>query len=200
MATTTTTTLPLPGFLVPPPSDHPYPSVAVHQDASVDPCSIHVSLFVKVQNPAQIKNTIIKSPDTIPQCSMLDARKVLDPSLIQLAAQKAILARVQGKMKTKSIYSELLFNFTPGTSITESLKFFGVSDKTNAIFVVFIGEPSAEGLAKIQSLVQGELVPLSRHAELVDLQAVEKIYKLGSSNAAERLSLVTSSMALKGYQ
>ncbi|KAJ3291756.1 hypothetical protein HK104_005824 [Borealophlyctis nickersoniae] len=89
-----------------------------------------------------------------------------------------------------------------GGQISDSIKQFGVSDKTTSILVVMLGEPpSDEDKQNIAALIQGEQVGLDALPELTDLGRVSKIYKAGSpsSDRGELLALVVGAMALKGH-
>lgn len=106
-----------------------------------------------------------------------------------VAAHKSLYNSNYHKMKTKSIFTELLYNLYPSRSIREALKNFGTQDDgTTAIFVVFSGGDgkSSNGL---ENRVQGRAMPMDRIAELRDVAAIKKLYKIPNEISDEEIIL-----------
>ena len=94
-------------------------------------------------------------------------------------------------MKTRSPYTELLFNLSPSTNVTESLKTFGVNEQsTTAIAVRFI-----QGTDKDSSTFPDELknslnclvvdFSVDSLVKESDLAAIKQIYKISDENRLE---------------
>merc|ERR1712098_66859 len=64
-------------------------------------------------------------------------RSCLAPStlVVATAANKACLAKSRGNMKTRSVNTEILFNLSSSSNITDSLNKFGAGDAATEIFV-----------------------------------------------------------------
>ncbi|KAJ3188559.1 hypothetical protein HK101_009066 [Irineochytrium annulatum] len=142
---------------------------------------IHLLLFKDVQNAAEVKQQIIKSAtagdDDVPECVMLNAASILDLFQIQVACTKALLAQHQSSMKTKTLYSEILFNLSPNNNISESLKWFGLGSGVKAVLVGFVGKepPPEDAVRRVKDLIKGDLVPLETLPSLRDMKLIKKV-------------------------
>ena len=84
-------------------------------------------------------------------------------------------------MKLRSPYTELLFNLSPSSNVTESLKTFGVAeDCTSAIAVRIVPDTCNDSAAFENDLKTGldcETVEFTRLTEKCDLAAIKQLYK-----------------------
>lgn len=153
-------------------------------------------LYEDISNMKEIKDQVMKG-------SLKAA--VVNPVLIYhidqliFAAHKCIYSHNNVQLKTKSIYTELLYDLFPTRSIRDALKNFGTQDDaTAAIFVVFRSE-NQKLKNGLESQVVGNLVSLDRIAELRDVAAIRKLYKIPSEVAGEEtvLNSILTKMAAK---
>ncbi|KXS12041.1 CGI-121-domain-containing protein [Gonapodya prolifera JEL478] len=102
----------------------------------------HVWLFGNVAHQKTIRQAIIKGKttdgQTVPESAIVDARMIVDVSQLLLAATRALLNQRHGKLKTRTVYSEIIFNLSPGTNISESLRTFGVRDDSTALLALVL--------------------------------------------------------------
>ncbi|KAJ3047142.1 hypothetical protein HK097_000203 [Rhizophlyctis rosea] len=191
----------LPALFNPPPADSPVAKVPLSNPSP----PIHLSLFRNVTNTSEIRKRIISGDKTVPECALINAATILEVFQIQMACTKALLLQQQNAMRTRSLYSEILFNLSPSSNINDSLKQFGVSDSSTSLLVVMLGpEPSNEVKSRVSSLIAGEQVGLEVLPTLTDLPLVSKIYKAangpkGSLERGQLLAIVVGAMALKGH-
>ena len=116
---------------------------------------------------------------------------------VQTAIYQAILAHVQGTLRTKTVHSEVLWALSPGHNvrlvivtglpgrpylasfqISEAIKRFGVSDTTQVLLVIRVSPPSFtsnEFNTKAGLVVKGDLVPLSSLEQYTDWKLVQKV-------------------------
>ena len=86
-------------------------------------------------------------------------------------------------MKLRSPFTELLFNLSPSTNVTESLKTFGVAeDCTSAIAIRIVNETSSDPCAFETDLKTGLICEISHFTtdnltKLCDWAAVKQLYK-----------------------
>ncbi|KAI8851839.1 kinase binding protein CGI-121-domain-containing protein [Chytridium lagenaria] len=135
------------------------------------------------------------------------------------AATRAYLSRHQSLMRTKSLYSEILFNLSPNNNISEAMKWFGLGKGVTDVLLLFDRDefPAEEKLGKLLTTIKCSPVPITELESVSDWDMVKKIFKIttppGKTTEANKQnkpstadlekewlqSIVISSMALKGY-
>ena len=79
------------------------------------------------------------------------------------AANKALIAESRGKLTTKTLHSECVFNLSGSKHISQSLSKWGVSDTATSVLVAcFDATPAQVGTARKESSGSGSLFLYSR--------------------------------------
>ncbi|EIN04383.1 CGI-121-domain-containing protein [Punctularia strigosozonata HHB-11173 SS5] len=183
--------------------------------------TVHVALFVDVRNAAEVRARIVKAAGMVGaegdeereavNFAFVDARLITSVLHLRTAIYQAVLAELQGALRTKTVHSEILWILNPSNNITEAIRRYGVGDDSRALLVVRVAaaELSAPDVeAKMRAVVQGDLVSLDRLQEITDWAAVKKYHKMGADpavkkaadSAAERAvvdNIATTSVAMK---
>ncbi|RDX44704.1 CGI-121-domain-containing protein [Lentinus brumalis] len=182
--------------------------------------NVHVALFTDVTNSAEIRSRIVRAaqlegPDGETEreavsFAFLDARLICSLLHLQTAVYQAILAQVQGTIRTKTVHSEILWALNPTNNISEAIRRYGVADTTAALIVVRICSPELENVEQLmRTVVSGKLSPLDGLADITDWSSVKKYYKLNGEPALKAVAkdpareralveeIVTSSVAMK---
>ncbi|KAL5508606.1 hypothetical protein ACEPAH_6225 [Sanghuangporus vaninii] len=184
--------------------------------------SVHIALFTTVKNAAELRSRIVKAtsmegPEGEAErqalnFAFIEAKLVTSRLHLQTAVYQSMLADAQNALKTKTVHSEIIWSLNPTNNITEALRRFGVSDNSNSLLVVRVGQqavPASEVESQMNSVVEGDLVPIETLSDVTDWDAVKKYYKLNGESAIAALEkdrskqnavvdeLVTSFVAMK---
>lgn len=120
----------------------------------------HLVIYAELKNAAAIQenftsNIAITSSQQDQRMVVVDLSLVVSEFHLQLAIYKATLNESQGRMKTKSITTEVLYQLSPSTKINDAIKQYSIHAGSTAI--AFINIPFAEnvdGSSKV--LLSGE--------------------------------------------
>ncbi|XP_018325500.1 EKC/KEOPS complex subunit TPRKB-like [Agrilus planipennis] len=149
----------------------------------LDPTS-HSVIFIKgfknVKNISELKEKLF---DGSLQCCICKLSLILDPFQIVVAANKAITA---GKLITKSIYTEILYNLSISKNITQSLQKFGIDESVDNIIVAVIAkENDSVNAQQIFKEIIGDEINLSLLKEMANVTDIRKAYKISDSEFQE---------------
>ena len=115
------------------------------------------------------------------------------PLVVATAANKASLAKSRGCMRTRSVNTEILFNLSSSSNITESLQRFGVGDEDKEVLVVGVNNT----LEDVREVVTGEWVGLDRLGSFLDKNALTKLHKLKPEELEDLTGSLCSRIAAK---
>ncbi|KAJ1558135.1 hypothetical protein HK096_003372, partial [Nowakowskiella sp. JEL0078] len=192
----------LPNVFIPPPADGPHPQVDLSEHSLP---KFRVLFYQNVKNASSLRKKIIAQDPEIPDCVMINATMILDFLQIQLACFKSYIAQKNDNLKTRSLLSEILYNLSPSTSISDALRQFGLSDGLKSLIVVLLGSDSENNVthktSQLSKLIEGDISNLNDQPKIVDVPAIVKYFKLDERSITDRehaLSLIVGAMALKG--
>ncbi|RLN87391.1 hypothetical protein BBJ28_00026053 [Nothophytophthora sp. Chile5] len=102
------------------------------------------------------------------------------PFQIHTAASRALLCDASGRLTTRSLHAELVFNLSGSRNVSESFRRFGISDAcTSVVLCVFDADDAT--LKSTETLVEGSLLPFSEvgtHLRPEDVKLIKKYYKI----------------------
>lgn len=101
---------------------------------------ITLNLFSAVKNAADILSNIKDTQDPAFKYCFLDSRRISGVEQILYAILRALRDSEDGHLRTKTIYSEIVYSLSPNRNITEALKKFGVAKDSTALVCVTINE------------------------------------------------------------
>ncbi|KAM7429150.1 hypothetical protein ABFA07_019958 [Porites harrisoni] len=133
-----------------------------------------LALFTDVSNSKELRELIVHGKL---EAALLNASMIFDPFHVVVAGHKALHLFQQGKMKTRTLHSEIIFNLSPSSNINDSFKKFGILDSTKDILVVIITQGNGiEKISELSKQIKGTLVSLSSLAAISDQEKIRKIY------------------------
>ncbi|XP_037551626.1 EKC/KEOPS complex subunit TPRKB [Nematolebias whitei] len=133
-------------------------------------------LFKDVQNAKELRQKAVEGRIN---GALINPTMVLSSFQVLVAANKAVHLQTTGKMKTRTLNSEIIFNLSPTNNISEAFKRFGISDGDDSVLVVLVhkkDEPPS--LSDIAAMVDGLQLPVDDVSSLSDTAKIKKLYKV----------------------
>lgn len=134
-------------------------------------------------------------------CCVVKPTLILDPLQIAVAANKAALSQKFGKLTTKSINSELLYNLSISKNITQSLTKFGIDEDSKNVLVVVFEQGDEKKAEVMKSEIVGDFCDVKEISQLSDIDLISKTYKIkdGELQVSALIDSVTSRIATKDF-
>jgi tRNA threonylcarbamoyladenosine modification (KEOPS) complex Cgi121 subunit len=176
-------------------SNHILPSQKMTYKIELDfDCQKSLSLFLlkDVQNAAEIKEMVLKG--TL-DCCIVKPCLILHPFQIVVASNKAVLSKMQDKMTTRTLSTEILYNLSLSRNITQSLIKFGVGESDKNMLVIIIEESGEDGTDSILSHFKGVVCSIEELPKFSDEVLIKKTYKVKDTELA--VSSLTDSIVTR---
>ncbi|CAG01171.1 unnamed protein product, partial [Tetraodon nigroviridis] len=154
-------------------------------------------LFKDVKNAAELRQNAVSGKIS---AALIKPAMVVNGFQVLVAANRAVSLQKTGKMKTRSLYSEIIFSLSPTNNISEAFKRFGISDGDDSVLVVLVhGGDEPQLLSDIKTMVDGEQVPVEDISLLTDQERIKKLYKVTpqEEKCGTLLDAVVCRMAIK---
>ncbi|XP_059360516.1 EKC/KEOPS complex subunit TPRKB [Carassius carassius] len=154
-------------------------------------------LFKDVKNATELRKMAVNGEI---KGALINPSMVVDSFQILVAANKAVHLHKNGKMKTRSLYSEIIFNLSPTNNISEAFKRFGISDSDSAVHIVLVhNKDETLNINDIILKVDGQQIAVDRVSDLTDVAKIKKLYKVAppEEKCGSLLDAIVCRMATK---
>ncbi|XP_061125179.1 EKC/KEOPS complex subunit TPRKB [Syngnathus typhle] len=154
-------------------------------------------LFKDVQNAAELRQNAV---DGKIKGALIKPTMLVSPFQVLVAANKAVHLHKRNQMKTRGLFSEIIFNLSPTNNISEAFKRFGISDGDGTVLVVLVHTKEESHLVSdMVTKVDGVQIPVEDISSLSDLEKIKKLYKINpeEDKCGTLLDAVVCRMATK---
>jgi len=119
-----------------------------------DGTGVELLFFSDVTNSKEVKDLLLSGEL---ECTVVDSRMVVDVFQVMVAVQMAHHASLTGKLSTKTVHSEVLYNLSAMRSISTAFKTFGFDENLKQMLIICLGAQRTT-LDKIREHVKGSEV------------------------------------------
>lgn len=140
--------------------------------------TLSLALFIDVANSKELLD-LMQAGTLEPEVALLNASLVPDVFPLLVAAHKTLIAKSRDSLTTRTLHSELVYNYSGSKHISESLKRCGISDNTTYILAARFSA-STDEMAAIKGLIKGTEVELDELEGRADHTLIHKHYKLSA--------------------
>ncbi|XP_073007311.1 uncharacterized protein [Typha latifolia] len=144
--------------------------------------TLSLALFTDVTNSRELLESM-QSGRMEPEVALLNSLLIPDVFPILAAAHKALLSKLRESLTTRTLHSELVYNYAGSKHITESLKRCGISDDTTYILVARF-DASHDEMKKVSKLINGKEIDLVELERRANKAQILKHYKISSEELA----------------
>ncbi|KAJ0009927.1 hypothetical protein Pint_34415 [Pistacia integerrima] len=120
--------------------------------------TLSVSLFTEVTNTKELLDSM-QAGTLEPEVAFLNALLIPDVFPLLAAAHKTLIAKSQESLTTRTLHSELVYNYSGSKHITESLKRCGISDSSTYVLAARFNA-SPDEMKAVEKLVNGKEIGL----------------------------------------
>ncbi|CAL4977719.1 unnamed protein product [Urochloa decumbens] len=138
--------------------------------------SVSLALYSDVSNSRELLD-LMQSGKLEPEVAFLNASLVPDVFPVLAAAHKALLSKARESLTTRTLHSELVYNYSGSKHITESLKRCGISDDTTYILAARF-DASDEEMKAVDKLISGTEIDLGQLESRANQPQILKHYKI----------------------
>ncbi|KAH7855499.1 hypothetical protein Vadar_025600 [Vaccinium darrowii] len=157
----------------------------------IDGTTLTLALFTDVTNSNELLG-LMQAGTLEPEVAFLNASLIPDIFPVLAAAHKTLLAKSRESLTTRTLHSELVYNYSGSKHITESFKRCGISENSTYVLVARFGSYVDE-MKAIEMLVKGKEIDLEELIGRANQAQIQKHYKipgpeLGISSLADAIT------------
>ncbi|OII74740.1 uncharacterized protein cubi_00293 [Cryptosporidium ubiquitum] len=113
---------------------------------------------------------------------VMNAKMIYSLEHILISVSTCLLKRkFQSKTKTRTFETEVIYNMSPSTNISTSLKTFGITDTTKDVVCLFINIDEHEAIGDFLGLIQGQVDLIDNLPQVHEISEIIKVSIKGNS-------------------
>ncbi|KAJ6927068.1 EKC/KEOPS complex subunit Tprkb [Populus alba x Populus x berolinensis] len=143
--------------------------------------TLSLSLFTDVTNSKELLDSM-QAGKLEPEVAFLNASLIPDVFPLLAAAHKTLIAKSRDSLTTRTLHSELVYNYSGSKHITESLKRCGISDSTTYILAARFNA-SPDEMKAVEKLINGKEIELEELEGRANQAQIQKHYKISGLEA-----------------
>ncbi|KAL5541093.1 hypothetical protein UlMin_043379 [Ulmus minor] len=148
------------------------------QEFEVNGNTLALALFIDVTNSKELLDSM-QAGTLEPEVAFLNASLIPDVFPVLAAAYKTIVAKSRESLTTRTLHSELVYNYAGSKHITESLKRCGISESSTYVLAARFNA-SPDEMKAVEKLVNGKEIDLEELGGRADQAHILKHYKISS--------------------
>ncbi|KAK1414469.1 hypothetical protein QVD17_30213 [Tagetes erecta] len=138
--------------------------------------TLSLALFTDVANSKELLEQM-QAGTLEPEVALLNASLIPDIFPVLAAAHKTLVAKSRDSLTTRTLHSELVYNYSGSKHISESLKRCGISDITTYVLVARFGA-SEDEMTSMKTLIKGKEIDLEELEVRANKPQILKHYKI----------------------
>ncbi|KAK4849497.1 hypothetical protein QYF36_025437 [Acer negundo] len=153
--------------------------------------TLSLALFTDVTNSKELLE-FMQAGTLEPEVAFLNASLIPDVFPLLAAAHKTLVSKSRESLTTRTLHSELVYNYSGSKHITESLKRCGISDSSTYVLAARFNA-SPDEMKAVEKLINGKEIDLEELEGRADKAHIQKHYKitaleLGISSLADAIT------------
>ncbi|KAH0977575.1 hypothetical protein GBA52_027294 [Prunus armeniaca] len=148
---------------------------AIMKAFEVNGNTLFLALFTEVTNSKELLDSM-QSGTLDPEVAFLNASLIPDVFPLLAAAHKTLVAKSRESLTTRTLHSELVYNYSGSKHITESLKRCGISESSTYVLAARFNASSDEIEQKaVEKLINGKEIDLEELGGRADQAQIQKL-------------------------
>ncbi|KAJ7946046.1 EKC/KEOPS complex subunit Tprkb [Quillaja saponaria] len=144
----------------------------------VNGTTISFTLYIDVTNSRELLEAM-QSGTLEPEVAFLNASLIPDIFPVLAAAHKTLVSKSRDSLTTRTLHSELVYNYSGSKHITESLKRCGISDSTTYILAARF-DATPDEMNSVNELINGKEIDLEELEGRANKAQIQKHYKISA--------------------
>ncbi|KAK7252358.1 hypothetical protein RIF29_36244 [Crotalaria pallida] len=146
---------------------------------NINGTTLSLALYTDVTNSKELLESM-QAGTLEPEVAFLNASLIPDIFPVLAAAHKTLVVKSRDSLTTRTLHSELVYNYSGSKHITESLKRCGISDSTTYVLAARF-DATPDVIQGIEKLINGKEIEFEELEGRANQALIQKHYKITTS-------------------